>query len=215
MMTVSQAKCIKDILDKYNMVNCKSASTPQIVGATLLPETGMTPEEINKQPFDYRGLVGSLHYLVRGTRPDIANAVRELSKFMACYNKTHWEAALRVLRYLKGTYGYGLLINGHHKDIEFEVYTDASFANLKNDRTSVSGFLVLLAGTCVSWSSSRQTCVSLSTAESELIALSEGTKESEWLWQLLSELGMKPKQAVQIWCDSMAATGIVQNSVNH
>ena len=187
------------------------AATPQIVGVELQPELQLTPAQIAAQPYDYRGIVGSLQYLVRGTRPDIANAVRELSRFLSCYNKTHWEAALRVLRYLKGTLDYGLLLN----DLQYEVYSDASFANREKDRTSISGYLVLIAGTCISWCSCKQACVALSTAESELIALSEGPKESEWLWHLLNEMGFKLRSPVQIWCDSKAAISVIQNPGNH
>lgn len=50
------------------------------------------PKQISAQPFDYRGLVGSLTYLVRGIRTGITNAVRELSKFLTAY-KTHVWAA--------------------------------------------------------------------------------------------------------------------------
>ncbi|OWZ04653.1 hypothetical protein PHMEG_00023410 [Phytophthora megakarya] len=41
-----------------------------------------------------------------------------------------------------------------------------------------------MAGSSVSWCSSKQGSISLSTAEAELIALSEGAKESEWLRQI-------------------------------
>ncbi|OWZ10390.1 polyprotein [Phytophthora megakarya] len=88
----------------------------------------MSAEQIATQPYDYRGIVGSLQYLVRGKRLDIANAVRELSKFLSCYNRTHWDAARRVLKYLKGTSTYGLLLDGKTSDVKYEVYTDASFA---------------------------------------------------------------------------------------
>ena len=112
---------------------------------------------------------------------------------------------------MKGTLDYGLLLN----DLQYEVYSDASFANREKDRTSISGYLVLIAGTCISWCSCKQACVALSTAESELIALSEGPKESEWLWHLLNEMGFKLRSPVQIWCDSKAAISVIQNPGNH
>ncbi|OWZ08854.1 polyprotein [Phytophthora megakarya] len=98
----------------------------------------MSAQQIAAQDFDYRGLVGSLQYLVRGIRPDIANAARELSKYLSCYNKTHWVAARRVLKYLKGTSTYGLLLDGNSRTVTYEVYTDASFACQTKERKSVS-----------------------------------------------------------------------------
>ncbi|GMF23568.1 unnamed protein product [Phytophthora fragariaefolia] len=56
--------------------------------------------------------------------------------------------------------------------------------------------------------------VSLSTAEAELIALSEGAKESEWLWYLLGEMGFSRSKPVQVWSDSNAPISIVKNPGN-
>ena len=110
----------------------------------------MTQEEIYRQEYPYRELVGSLHYLVSGTRPDIANAVRTLSKFLTCYNKSHWQAGLRVLKYLKGSSDYGLVYNGANKNVVYDVYTDASFGNADENRKSVSGYLIKIAGATIS-----------------------------------------------------------------
>ncbi|POM60385.1 Retrotransposon Tca5 Polyprotein [Phytophthora palmivora] len=171
--------------------------------------------EDERTPYDYRGIVGSLQYLVRGTRPDIADAVRELSKFLSCYNRTHWDAARRVVKYLKGTSTYGLFLDGKTRDVTYEVYTDASFACQSKEHKSVTGYVKRMASTSVSWCSSKQGGVSLSTAEAELITLSEGAKESEWLRHLLSEMGFPQKLPVQVWCDSNAAISIVKNPGNH
>jgi hypothetical protein len=120
------------------MRDCNTEIIPQAKSVVLEKETNLTPEQIAAQPFDYRGLVGSLMYLVRGATPDIANAVRELSKYLSCYNKTHWRAAQRVLKYLKGTSKYGLEYNGN-STIKVELYTDASFANANEGRKSITG----------------------------------------------------------------------------
>ncbi|OWY92600.1 putative mitochondrial protein, partial [Phytophthora megakarya] len=69
------------------------------------------------------------------TRPDMANAVRELSKFLSCYNRTHWDAARRVLKYLKGTSTYRLYLDGKARYVTYEVYTDVSFARQPKERT--------------------------------------------------------------------------------
>ncbi|KAJ8509101.1 hypothetical protein ON010_g18802 [Phytophthora cinnamomi] len=145
-MTISQHKYIDELLDKFNMGHCTAVTTPQLKEVELVAETKMSPQEIAAQKFDFRGLVGSLQYLVRGTRPDIANAVRELSKFLSSYNKTHWEAARRVLKYLKGTSTYGLLLHGNSRMVTYEVYTDASFACQPKQRKSVVYGTTLMAG---------------------------------------------------------------------
>ena len=52
-------------------------------------------------------LVGSLIYL-NTTRPDITFVVGILSRFMHHPCEGHWNAAKRVLKYLKGTQYYGV-----------------------------------------------------------------------------------------------------------
>ncbi|POM76760.1 Polyprotein [Phytophthora palmivora] len=214
-MSISQHRYILELLKKYNIENSSVVATPQVTGLELEPETKMTAEQIAAQKFDYRGLVGSLQYLVRGTRPDIANAVRELSKYLSCYNRSHWEAARRVLNYLKGTSTYGLLLDGKSREVMYEVYTDASFACQSKERKSITGYVIKMTGCSISWCSSKQGSVSLSTAEAELIALSEGAKESEWLWHLLSEMGFPQMKPVQDWCDSRSAISITKKPGNH
>lgn len=76
---------------------------------------------------------------------------------------------------------------GKKSVVTYEVYTDAIFARLPKEHSSVTGYVIQMAGTSVSWCSSKQGGAFLSTAEAELIALSEGAKESEWLWHLLTE----------------------------
>ena len=56
----------------------------------------------------YQKLVGKLIYLSH-TRPDIAFAMSLVSQFMYSPYKKHLEAMYRILRYLKGTPGKGLL----------------------------------------------------------------------------------------------------------
>ena len=124
-------------------------------------------------------------------------------------------AARRVLQYLKGTSTYGLVFDGTEKDIVYELYTDASFANANEERKSVTGYLTIIADACVTWKSARQECTAQHTAEAELVAVSEGVKESEWLWMLLEELGFPQDKPVVCWCDNTAAISIVCNPTNH
>ncbi|OWZ08244.1 hypothetical protein PHMEG_00019239 [Phytophthora megakarya] len=110
------------------MEGCAPVATPQLRGVELEAEPGMSAQQMAAQDCDSRGL-----YLVIGTRPDIANVVRELSKYLSCYNKTHSVVVRRVLTYLKRTSTYGLLLDGNSRMVTYEVYTDASFAvKLKN-----------------------------------------------------------------------------------
>ena len=216
LISLSQERYIESILEKYGGAKLRVRSVPLSPHVTLTPEATLKGEEVFAQPYPYRNVVGSLQYLVRGSRPDIANAVRELSKFLTRYNKSHWEAALGLLGYLKGTKDYGLVYDGKMSSkITYQLYSDASFGTQSPDRKSVLGYLSMLAGGCVSYCSRRDTILATSTMYAEIASVSEGCKESEWLWELLKELGFEQKGPIVFWCDNTSAISVIENPMHH
>ena len=65
------------------------------------PSTKEERAEMKKVP--YASAIGSIMYAMVCTRPDIAQAVGVVSRFMDDPSKQHWEAVKWILRYLKGT----------------------------------------------------------------------------------------------------------------
>ena len=83
------------------------------------------------------------------TRPDITYRVETLAKLSSKPNQTHQMAAKHVLRYLKGTYNFGIVFRGDEPG-NCVSYSDADWAGDKEDRKSTSGYLFLFAGSPVS-----------------------------------------------------------------
>ena len=80
----------------------------------------------------------------------------------------HWKAVLKIMAYLDGTRGMGLtFVRG--SELDLTAYSDADYADKSTDRRSVSGTVITLGGSAVSWASSTQRCVTLSTAEAEYV----------------------------------------------
>ncbi|GJY09460.1 retrovirus-related pol polyprotein from transposon TNT 1-94 [Tanacetum coccineum] len=160
-----QKKYVLDLLAEIGMVDCKPADTPMIVNQKLYMEKKARLADKGR----YQRMVGKLIYLSH-TRPDIAHAVGVVSKFMHQPQKAHMKAVLRIIRYLKGTAGHGVLFkqNGH---LETQLYTDADWAGDKGDRRSTSGYLTLVGGNLVTWRSKKQKVVALSSAEAEFEGL--------------------------------------------
>ncbi|CAA6660021.1 unnamed protein product [Spirodela intermedia] len=96
-------------------------------------------------------LIGRLLYLTY-TRPNISYAVSILSQFMHQPKECHLHAAYRVLHYLKGTPGKGVLFKRSGK-VEVEMFTDADYAGSTIARRSTSGHLTFVGGNLVTWRS--------------------------------------------------------------
>jgi hypothetical protein len=136
----------------------------------MAPKTEEEIREIEKGP--YRNAVGSLIYLVTGTRPDLAVATSTVAKFCEHPGPAHWTAVKRILRYLKGTSDWGLLFNP--KNDTLVGYSDADWAGDPDSRRSTTGYLFTIGGVPVAWKSKKQATVALSTAEAEYMALATG-----------------------------------------
>jgi hypothetical protein len=119
-----------------------------------------------------------------------------------------------ILRYLRGTIDYGLLLY-RSSSADLVVYTDADWAGCPDTWRSTSGYAVLLGGNLVSWSSKRQPVVSRSSAEAEYRAVANGVAEASWLRQLLAELHTPPSRSTLIYCDNVSAVYLSTNPIQH
>jgi hypothetical protein len=61
------------------------------------------------------------------------------------------------------------------------VYTDSDWAGDKEDRRSVSGYVIFLLGVSILWKSQSQKSVTLSSSEAEYFAMSEAVKEVRFI----------------------------------
>ncbi|KAF0684305.1 Aste57867_23702 [Aphanomyces stellatus] len=140
------------------MVDSNPVSTPEVVGQMLKPSK-LSPNEMKTLNLPYRDLVGV--------------CIRNLSKYLSCFDESHWMQAKRVLRYLKGTKSLCLKIDCTNQvgAFQIEAYCDTDFTNSCEVRKSISGFLVMFLGCCLPARSRKQSMVTLSTAEAEYIAL--------------------------------------------
>jgi transposase InsO family protein len=206
---LSQRKYILDLLAEVGLLECKPVETPFIQNQRLRTDLDQTPVDREK----YQRLVGKLIYLSH-TRPDIAYAVNVVSQFMHSPKEEHMEAVMRILRYLKGALGRGLMFrkNGHLNVIG---YTDADWAGCIDDRRSTAGYFTFVGGNLVTWRSKKQNVVSLSSAEAEFRGMVKGICELLWIRKVLTELGFEPNNEMKLFCDNKAAIDISHNPVLH
>lgn len=181
---ITQKNYIEHILRRFGMQDSKSVSTPmEKISSKLYQDTSNTVAT----NVPYRQVIGSLIYLVTGSRPDIAYSVGKLSKFLDKPQQVHWMAAKRVLRYLSGTRSHGIVYDGK-RGLEVQGYSDSDYAGCIESRKSTSGYIFLLAGGAVSWKSKLQSTTATSTCEAEYMACCSATKEAIWLSRVISDI---------------------------
>lgn len=103
--------------------------------------------------------IGSVMHLADITRPDMAYAVGQDSRFSQNPGMEHWKGLKRILTYLRKTINHGLLFGGG--SYELCGYVDVDYAGDTENRRSTSGAVFILKGCPISWHSRRQTCVAL------------------------------------------------------
>jgi len=94
----------------------------------------------------YRSLTSAVQYLTF-TRPDITYAVQQVCLHMHDPREPQLSAVKRILRYLRGTLDFGLLLRPRAAS-ELTIYTD--WAGCPDTRKFTSGYAVFLGDNLVS-----------------------------------------------------------------
>ncbi|XP_021321347.1 uncharacterized protein LOC110437281 [Sorghum bicolor] len=204
-LLLHQRQYTLDILERAGMTGCKPCPTPVDTQGKLSEAEG----SLVADPTAYRNLAGALQYLTF-TRPDITYAVQQVCLHMHDPREPHLTALKCLLRYLRGTVDYGLLLH-RSPSSELVVYIDADWAGCPDTRRSTSGYAVFLGGNLVSWSSKRQLVVSRSSAEAEYRAVANGVAEASWLRQLLAELHSPLSRSTLVYYDNVSVVYLSTN----
>ena len=235
---LSQPQAIEKLATKFGLTG-QEGRAPHVPMDPLLKLDKPADEDIVPySTWDYRSAVGGLLYLSITARPDIAQAVGVLSRFMSYPGAEHVEAAKRVIKYVYSTKDYGITYrragsNSPHKvaaqDLHAFVHTrknqtaidgsresshilgtycDADYAGDVGTRKSTGGYGMLLSGGLICWSSKLQPTVALSTAEAETMAGVEAVKQVMYLRLFLQELGCEQHGPSLVYEDNNAAISI-------
>ena len=183
------------------MESCKEASTA--TPSSCYMDADVVGKGVDQTK--YRGLIGSLLYLT-ASRPEIMFAICLCARYQANPKESHFKAAKRILKYLKGTTNVGLWYPSR--------YSDSDFAACKLDRKSTSGTCHLFGSSLISWHSKKQACVALSSAEVEYIVVGSCCAQILWLKQQLADFRLKISK-VPSMCDNTSAINITKNQIQH
>ena len=170
-MVIFQRKYTLDILADSGMLDCKRVDTLMDPNVKLIPCQG----ESLQDPRRYQRFVGKLNYLTI-TWHDIYFLVSVVSQFLQSPCGNHWDAAIRIVRFVKGTPSQGVLYE-NTSYTQVVGYSDADWACAPTDKHSTSGYFVFMGGNLIFRKSKKQDVVTRSSVEAEYRAMTLATCE--------------------------------------
>ncbi|CAI7902040.1 unnamed protein product [Closterium sp. NIES-54] len=167
-ITLTQSHMVHQVLQRFGFQFSSPQPTPLSTGHSL----SAPPSDESVEPSGpYPELVGCLMYLMTCTRPDLAYPLSLLARYVALgrHQKVHWDAAKRVLRYLCGMSGMGLMLGGRGP-VLLTGHADASWVDDLATQRSSQGYTFSLGSGSVSWRSTRSSSILSSSCEAEIDA---------------------------------------------
>lgn len=217
-ISLSQKAYLTRVLDRFGMTNCNPRYTPLPSGTVLT--TDMSPKDDAERAFmqdkPYRQLLGALMWAQAATRPDLSFAIGLLARFQSNPGPAHWKSLLHVLAYVKHTLDYRITYSRSlGESIKPTGYVDADFGGDLDTRRSTSGYIYMMSGGPVSWSSKRQQTVALSTTEAEYMAMTRGSQQALWMHNFLSEIGLEQPLPATLHVDNNSSIALAESTKGH
>jgi len=167
----------------------------------------------------YQSGVGSLLYLLKHSRPELSNPIRELSKAMGGANKDSLNEMYRIINWVLHTKNVGLYMaprwevnnNGQIK-WNLRGICDSTWGSDPNDGRSVSGYILYFMDVPIAWKSRTQSYVTLSSSEAEYVSVSELVKEIMFTLQILELLHIQVELPIKIYIDNIGAIFMARNN---
>jgi hypothetical protein len=214
-ITLHQPDLIKKLLKYFQdeLADVKEYDTPACTGGrvTKVIENALDPDKQHK----FRSGVGSLLYLLKHSRPELSNAVRELSKVMDKANLAHWKMLIRVIKYVELTRNRKLILKPNEdKKWEIQAYSDSDFAGDSDNRRSISGYIIFFSGVPISWKSKGQKSVTLSSTEAEYMAMSETAMEILYIAGLLTFMEIQVEYPIRVHVDNVGAIYLAEQATS-
>lgn len=220
-ITMKQSAYSRRVIERFKKYMSKfksktSNKTPNFADKLSKTDVPVTPdEEILEYPFP--SVVGSLMYLVVASRPDMAQPVIQLARFMAGWGETHIKAANKALKYLANTTSDGITFTkppNFNGKLKILCFSDSDWAGCPDTRRSTLGYTILICGGPISWKSQLMKTLAHSSCEAEYMVLSEIGREIIWLCNFFDEIGIE-YETPQIFCDSSSAIDWADDPVQH
>ena len=138
--------------------------------------------------------------------------MNQILQAMVKPTKLFWKAGKHVLKYLRGTSGYGLWYR-RSDEVKLHGFTDADWAGSPTDRKSTSGGIFSIGSTTVSWYSKKKISMALISAEAKYMAASLAACGAIWMRKILVNLFGSHLDPTVIYCDNQSCIKLSVNQI--
>ncbi|TPX32310.1 DNA-directed DNA polymerase [Synchytrium endobioticum] len=204
-LALSQPSYIDEIIAKCQVQQANPSKLPM----------DSSPKFLDDEPMDkkkFMELIGLLLYLARMTRPDIMAPVNILAQNTQNPYMSHYNAGLRIVKYLMGTRKSALVLGGasNSNDV-LEAWVDSNWNGPAGK--SRTGYVIKVAQGTPVFASKLQTVVAQSTSEAEYVALAAVTKDILWVLAILDSLQVEYHLPVKVHEDNEGCKLIAENQL--
>ena len=204
------------VLNRFDLENVVPRNVPLptgiILDSNMSPKTDSERKEMEGKP--YHSILGSVMWGQLATRPDLSFSVSLLACFQANPGIEHWNALLHIIGYIKNTIDFGLTYS-RDTNLSPTAFVDADYGGCRDTRRSTSGYVFMMAGGAVTWSSKWQATVALSTVEAEYVAMSRCAQQIVWMHSWLDKVEVEHTLPGLIKGDNHGAIALTKNTKDH
>lgn len=204
---------------------------PDMVGMSLFARQ---PGDTQCVDEPYSNVCGSALFIGRAVRPDIMQRASELARHMHGPTSEHWQAAKRLLAYVKGTRDEKLVYkhdpNVNADNFSFVGYVDADHGSdlvnrkLKDGPVPIEpernfkatmGWVFTQNDAALSWRSRKSPIATDSTSASEFVAAADASKQAVCLRRLYGDFGYPQYEPMVLHEDNESCCKLVRNYCGH
>ena len=200
---VQLKQLIADLSEKLNI---------GIPARAKLPKADFNKDD-NSESIDntlYRSVIGSLLWINRMTRPEISYLVSKAASVSSSPKLNHLNILLDLIGYLKHTVDREVVHKRNPSGrLDFTVFSDSSWGDNHPidsdiiDQKSITGFVLMINSTALSWRSVKQSTVSRSATEAEFKAAFDAANEVFYVLKLLNDIN-EPQSHILHFIDNEA-----------
>ena len=209
---ISQPGYINKIIEELQMEDSPTEIVPFLTKHQQEQQLTIDDIHTDECTIKLRKILGLLNHLAIHTRPDILFCVADLQTKVVTATENHIQAALHIVRYLKGTHTLGLIF-AYGGDTNIYAYTDAARDLSHSDSKGHTGICMKLGNIKTAmfhFSSKKQSLVTRSANEAEIFSIDKGCLDIEWLRNLTKFLKCEQNNPTIMYEDNESAIEMLE-----